>query len=149
MKVRLLLACFASMSALCLASCGSKSTPTTPTAPVDPVDYVISGAAESVDTPFSVDDEVRLYVSGQSVGTWPYSGVARFRGRPGDILTVQAVDTCQGLYRVSALWIHRGQTAQQITAGVATCSLSSVPCLSPSDCGAPDRIFLQLTYTLP
>ena len=145
MKARLSLTCLACMSVL-LVSCGSKSTPT---APVDPVDYVISGSADSVETGFSVDDEVRLYVTGQPAGTYAYGGVAKFRARPGDVLTVQAVDTCQGQYYLSALWIHRGQTAQQITPGVANCSVSTVPCIATVDCAAPDRIFLQMSYTLP
>ena len=144
MKARLSLTCLACMSVL-LVSCGSKSAPT---APVELVDYVISGSADSTETGFGVDDEVNFYATGQFVGT-SAGGVARFRARPGDILTVQAVDTCQGQYYLGALWIHRGQTAQQITPGVANCSVSTVPCIATVDCAAPDRIFLQMSYTLP
>jgi hypothetical protein len=146
MKASLRLACLMSAS-MCVVSCGSDSGPTAPS--VDPVEYVVSAAANSVEASFWVDDELRLFVNGQSVGSWGY-GVARFQARPGDTLRVQAVDTCQGQYYLSELWIRRsGIGPAQITPGITTCSLSSVPCLLPADCGAPDRVFYDVSYTLP
>jgi hypothetical protein len=127
-------------------SCGGDSSPA---APVPLVEYAVSGAAESADAAFSVDDDLSLFVNGQSVGTWNFNGKARFQARPGDTLRVQAVDTCQGQYWVSALWVHRsGIAPSQITGGVQNCSVASVPCL-PVDCAAADRVFLDLPFTLP
>lgn len=145
MPTSMRLACLAFVS-VSVVSCGGTSNPV---APVAPVEYAVSGSADSADAPFNVDDDVRLLVNGQTIGTWNFTGQARFQARPGDTLRVQAIDTCQGQYWLGALWVHRsGLAPRQVTSGVVNCSLSSVPCL-PVDCAAADRVFLDLSFTLP
>jgi hypothetical protein len=135
---------------LLAGSCSSNPT-TTPTTLPAVVEYTISGSASSPDVGIDVDDELRLYLNGQPIGTVTYGSyvTARFEARPGDSLVIEAVDTCQGQYRLGELWLHRaGLVARQITPGVASCSLSEIACL-PVDCSAPDRTFFQQRFTLP
>lgn len=133
------------------ASCGGDESPTQiPTPAPVLVDYVLSGSQRSPDAPFLVDDELRLSISGEPIGTFGSAGVARFQAYSGSRLTVQALDTCQGIYYMSELWLHRpGIAPQRIALEITTCSVASVPCLSTVDCAAPDRVFFARDYDLP
>jgi hypothetical protein len=133
-----------------MASCGGDSPSAAPIPEPVLVDYTISGSESSPDVPFQVDDELRLLVDDRWVGSFPYSGIARFQAYPGSLLTMQALDTCQGQYYLSNLWLHRaGAAAQRVAGEITTCSVGSVPCIATVDCSAPDRVFFQQSYALP
>ncbi len=132
------------------ASCGGDSPTASPTPAPVPVDYTVSGSESSPNAPFQVDDELRLLVDDQSVGSFSYSGVAHFQAYPGSVLTMQALDTCQGQYFLSDLWLHRsGVAARRVAVEIRTCSVGSVPCIAAVDCSTPDRVFFQQSYALP
>ena len=123
-----------------------------PTPTPTPLQYIVSGDEAAADAPFEIDDELWLLVNAGFVGAWgppQIIGPARFLAHPGDRLTVQAVDTCRGAYRVGPLWLHRsGVAGRLLTGGVPACSVPSVPCL-PIDCNAPPRTFFQSAFELP
>jgi hypothetical protein len=135
---------------LLLASCGGDSPTVSPTPAPVLVEYTLSGSESSPSVPFQVDDELRLFVDNRWVGSFPYSGIAHFQAYPGDRLTMQALDTCQGQYYLSNLWLHRsGAAARRVAVEITTCSVGSVPCIATIDCAAPDRVFFQQSDALP
>ncbi len=139
--------------AFCLVTvcCGGGDSPTVaPTPAPAPDDYTLSGSASSPSVPITVDDEVRLWVNDQPIGTYAYSGVARFQAHPGDKVTLQALDTCQGQYYMSEIWVHRaGAAPARLAVAIANCSVAAVPCIATVDRAAPDRVFFQQISSLP